>query len=145
MTTNAYEAPQVAADATYPDSPGEESYAKERLKRPATALVIMSSIQSVFPAISLVSFGVTWFSGKFLVMPRGAHLFLLFNVAQLVWLILICIGAAKMAQLESRRMAYVAAWLSCIPIISPFVIVGIPFGIWALVRLGDPDIRAAFD
>lgn len=143
MTTNPYEPPQVV-DAIGPGS-DLKSYAKERLKRPATALLIMSSIHSVFPAIALVSFCFEWFGGNLPTRNPGLPQYLISQSFQLIWLIVISVGAAKMAHFESLRMAYVAAWLSCIPVISPFFVLGIPFGIWAIVRLREPDVLAAFD
>lgn len=143
--TNPYEASQIAADAVEPES-DLKTVAKARLSRPATALLIMASIHSVFPAITLVSFGFVWFGGMASVVTRpmiGFPIWL--QLVQFVTLILISIGAAKMGHLESRRMAYVAAALACIPLVSPFVVLGIPFGAWALFQLGKPEVRAAFD
>lgn len=53
-------------------------------------------------------------------------------------------GARKMRRGEDYRRAKIAAILSCIPILSPIMYVGIPFGIWALVVLRRPDVRAEF-
>lgn len=143
--TNPYQAPKLTADEVE-SADQRETYARERLKRPATALLIMSSIHSVFPAITVISFGYGWFSGMLQTpLASGLPLILLFQISQLVWLIVISIGAAKMAHLESRRMAFIGASLSCIPGISPFFVLGIPFGIWALVRLREPEVHAAFD
>jgi hypothetical protein len=38
-----------------------------------------------------------------------------------------------------------AAIVACIPCLSPWVLLGIPFGIWALVVLCRRDVQAAFD
>jgi hypothetical protein len=50
-----------------------------------------------------------------------------------------------MAFLESYPLARVAALLACIPIITPFIIIGIPFGIWGLILLNDPRVKAAYE
>jgi hypothetical protein len=103
----------------------------------------MASIWSVFPAIALVS--LVWeiaqvgFSFKRFVPALIVYGF------YLVCLLVIAIGGAKMAFMQSYQMARYGALLSCIPVISPFVVWGIPFGIWALVLLYDPQVKAAFE
>lgn len=116
--------------------------AKLRLSRPATALIIMSSIHSVFLAIPLISvFFVSWHA-----FSDPSYLFLLgMNAVQFAALIFIAIGGAKMGFLESSLLAKIGAYLACIPFISPFVVLGIPFGIWSLWLLRQPEIRTAFD
>jgi len=37
-----------------------------------------------------------------------------------------------------------AAIVACVPFCSPCVVLGIPFGIWALVVMAKPEVRAAF-
>ena len=121
--------------------PDPSALAKQRLGRPATALIIMASIHSVLVAIQLVSVIVVSLRGG--VLAIDIAMIALASV-QLTALITIAIGAAKMAFLESFIMGRVAAALACIPIISPFLIVGIPFGIWAWVLLAEPAIQSAF-
>lgn len=115
--------------------------ARQRLSRPATALVIMASIHSVFGAIPLVSF--------FVMLARGLQggedpIRAFVGGLQFIVLLVICIGAARMGHLKSYRLAWVAAILSCVPGVSPFFFLGIPFGIWSIVLLRDAKIRSAF-
>ena len=42
-------------------------------------------------------------------------------------------------------MGRVAAFMACIPFVTPFTVVGIPFGIWAMSLLKQPDVLAAFE
>jgi hypothetical protein len=58
--------------------------------------------------------------------------------------IVIAIGAAKMGFLESYAMGRTTAILACIPFVTPFVFIGIPFGVWSLKLLADPEIVRAF-
>lgn len=58
--------------------------------------------------------------------------------------ILIAYGAWCMRCNKHYRVAVVAALIACIPLISPCLILGIPFGIWAILVLRRPDVRAAF-
>ena len=58
--------------------------------------------------------------------------------------ILILIGGIKMRRLESQGWATAAAVMAMIPCISPCCLLGLPFGIWALVTMGDPQVKSAF-
>jgi hypothetical protein len=124
-----------------PNTPIEE--AKRRLAPPATALIIMSSIHSVLLAIPLVneclriSQGITLTAElRFMIATSFFHFLLM---------VFFSIGAAKMGFLESYRLGRISSLLACIPFVSPFYLLGIPFGIWAYVLLGKPKIKAAFE
>ncbi|GAB5405685.1 MAG: hypothetical protein Aurels2KO_39160 [Aureliella sp.] len=118
------------------------SEAKRRLAKPATALIIMASIHSVFVSISVVVIVVSWVGND---GGIGELIAAVIGCAQFIALVLIAIGAAKMGHLESLTLARVGATLACIPVITPFFLVGIPFGIWALRLLAEPAIKSAFD
>ncbi len=62
----------------------------------------------------------------------------------LVMGVLVLIGAMKMKRLESYSLAMTSAIVALIPCISPCCILGLPFGIWALVVLNDPFVKASF-
>ena len=53
-------------------------------------------------------------------------------------------GAVQMLKGRRLGIAKTAAILAIIPMCSPLFVIGIPFGIWALVVLSKPDVRAAF-
>jgi hypothetical protein len=53
-------------------------------------------------------------------------------------------GATSMRRGTNYRGALIGAVLSCIPVLSPLIYLGIPFGIWALIVLRRPAVRAAF-
>jgi hypothetical protein len=67
-------------------------------------------------------------------------------ILQIIIAILILIGAIKMKSLRSYEFAYAAAILSVIPCINPCCgwILGLIFGIWAMVVLAKPDVKAQF-
>ncbi len=54
-------------------------------------------------------------------------------------------GARQLSELRSRQHAFAAAMIATIPCISPCLLLGIPFGIWALVAMNRPEVRDAFD
>jgi hypothetical protein len=57
---------------------------------------------------------------------------------------LIIYGAIQMLKGKSYKLAKTSAILAIIPFISCCFIIGIPFGIWALMVLNDPEVRAFF-
>jgi hypothetical protein len=137
---NPYEPPvgEYGSDIADPALADEEQI-RRRVSRPGTALLIMGSIYSVFPAIYLVRALLALLGNRVLIEE------ILVTAAFFFTAILIAVGGAKMAFMESYSMARIAAILACIPLISPFVVWGIPFGIWALVVLRDPKVKAAFE
>jgi len=56
----------------------------------------------------------------------------------------IVLGAISMLRLKNYRSAYTAAVLSLIPFCSPCFVLGIPFGIWALIVLHRADVKQRF-
>lgn len=57
---------------------------------------------------------------------------------------LIFYGAVCMLRLRGYRFAMVSAILSLIPLCSGCAFLGIPFGIWAIIVLRDPEVRSSF-
>jgi predicted Zn finger-like uncharacterized protein len=65
----------------------------------------------------------------------------LFAIAMCV---LVIMGAQKMKRLESYGFAMTGSILAMIPCTSPCCLLGLPFGIWAVVVLNSPEVRDAF-
>lgn len=53
-------------------------------------------------------------------------------------------GAICMRRGRNYYVALTPVALSCIPYLASGIIFGIPFGIWAIIVLRRPDVRAAF-
>ncbi len=53
-------------------------------------------------------------------------------------------GAIKMRKMQRHRSAVAGAAIAIIPVLSPLLILGIPFGIWAMIKLSDPEIKRYF-
>ncbi|MEM6690359.1 MAG: hypothetical protein AAF664_13085 [Planctomycetota bacterium] len=51
--------------------------------------------------------------------------------------LIVLAGCHDLVRGNSTRYSYAAAIIACIPIITPGVLVGIPFGIWSLVAIRD--------
>jgi hypothetical protein len=58
--------------------------------------------------------------------------------------IVVLVGAIKMKALENYGFAMAASIIALIPCVSPCCLLGIPFGIWALVVLSDPVVKSSF-
>lgn len=58
--------------------------------------------------------------------------------------ILVIVGASRMKNLENYGLSMTAAIVAMIPCIGPCCLIGLPFGIWALIVLNDPRVRDAF-
>jgi GYF domain 2 len=58
--------------------------------------------------------------------------------------VVVLIGAGKMQRLENYQFAMTAAIVGMIPCLSPCCLLGIPFGIWALIVLNKPEVKSQF-
>lgn len=130
-----------------------QAYAATRLAGPATALIVTGAVGV---AMSLMAVGLNVVRGGF--VPRGMRAPMEDMLAELFagWVgagigmlhvvlgVLVILGAMKMRRVESYGFAMASAILALIPCTSPCCLLGIPFGIWALVVLSDPHVRMAF-
>jgi len=142
MSTNPYQSPPLNPNYFAPQAPDPEQ-AKQRLLAPAIILIVLAALTALLRivglAFALMTLGnqpqdaVAFNVGSMM----GNGLALLLNVATIA-------GAYQMMRLESRSAAMAAAIISVIPICSPCLLLGIPFGIWALVILNDPQVKACF-
>ena len=53
-------------------------------------------------------------------------------------------GAMKMKNLQSFGLSMAAAIIAMVPCVQPCYCIGIPAGIWALIVLNKPEVKAAF-
>ncbi len=103
---------------------------------PAVALLIMA-----LP--TLVVFLIT--TTIILARPHGDDLTPLpFHLAGLCAQIAVIFGAVKMLRMRGYTAALIAAVIACIPLCTPCLIFGIPFGIWAIIELRDKRVRRRF-
>jgi hypothetical protein len=58
--------------------------------------------------------------------------------------VVVLVGALKMKAGRSYGFALAATILAMVPCVSPCCCLGLPFGIWALVVLLKPEVKAAF-
>jgi phage FluMu protein Com len=77
-------------------------------------------------------------------MVLGGGIMIALALFGVVMDIIVLMGAVKMKNLGSYSFAMASAIIAMIPFFSPCCILGLPFGIWAIVVLGDSSVKAAF-
>ncbi len=53
-------------------------------------------------------------------------------------------GAMQMKDLRSYSLSMTSAIVAMIPCLSPCCLLGLPFGIWAIVVISSPEVKSAF-
>lgn len=145
MDTNPYAAPQAQ---TAEESPlARRERARRLVGPPSTALLLLGGLSAplivsgaIFSALELFSTGGDVSKQSDLITAG----YLAMQLAMAAGDALILAGAWNMHQLGSRKLALAGAWTAVIPFLSPFLYLGIPFGVWALVILYRSDVMAAF-
>ena len=134
----------------FPPPPSPSADPATVVKLPAMCLMVIGSIGILgsFLGLMLVitGLGISWLGGSFSGGGMGAGA--LGITMRTVFLLLQCVIALagwRMGKLRNYPSAMAGSVLAIIPCISPCCVVGIPFGIWALVVLMKPGVKAAFD
>jgi hypothetical protein len=118
------------------------SDARSQVSGPAIALMVVGILPLVMSAAG-VAFWVFMLAEGSFAEPEDAIINLLSLVAGMIWGGLITFGAVKMKKLTSFRLAMMASIVAMLPCNSCCVL-GLPFGIWSLVVLNRPEVKAAF-
>ncbi len=72
------------------------------------------------------------------------HCFLSAQLTLILCAVVVLAGAVRMKQLKSFRFSTTAAAFAVIPVLSPGLVLGIPFGIWALIVINDKEVNRYF-
>ncbi|MCS6850987.1 MAG: hypothetical protein NZ700_07430 [Gemmataceae bacterium] len=138
---------------------GNSSYAAQRVQGPATALLVTAIVGVVMQVLALgynlVIAGAGAAAAAQAADPQQAlelqwMSYLTGTTAVVSAVIGVAIGALviwgalKMKSLQSYGLAVASSVLAMIPCISPCCLLGLPFGIWSLVVLNDPQVKSAF-
>jgi len=122
---------------------------------PAIGLMVTAGIGAFFAVIgffsNLFGAGMSTMGGlediegaEWLAPFMGGAFGMAMNVISIVIAAFIIYAAMQMRQLKTWGMAVAASIVAIFPCTSPCCIVGIPIGIWALVILFKPEVKAAF-
>lgn len=144
-----------AAPPAFPPSVGSMGTpAKDQVTGPAIGLIVtailgfISTIAGI--VLNLVGFqmgmnqpGLDPEVQKFVSMFSGA-MGIISAILGLAVSGIVLFGALKMKKCESYGWAMTASILAIIPCSCPTCLIGLPIGIWALVVLSKPEVKAAF-
>lgn len=143
--SNPYSSP-----ASVPGSPNSQA----AVQGPALALIIVSSIAIAVGGLALVGDVLLLASGAIERLEEvndGPVSKYTTVIIRTIWGILLIVasvfvlyGALQMKKMTNYGTAKAAAVVASIPLLGPCCLLGIPFGIWALVVLGKPGVKEAF-
>jgi hypothetical protein len=127
---------------------------RDKLRRPAIALILVGAINAFLGVLFILSALVAFVKGPAGRLLENEDEKLGYIFGSVFWptlgLIsilaspLVIYGAIQMFRVRRYSMARLAAILALIPVTSVCCISGIPVGIWALIVLSQPEVRAAF-
>jgi hypothetical protein len=153
-------APSGPGDADNPyQSPVTTGYigsasAAGRVAGPAIALIVTASLGLAWHVVSAIINAITLSNGPPVVfqpgqgpeVPQWVFVVAILGgaVLALVLDVVILVGAIRMRKLQSYGLAMAASIIAMIPCVWPCCLLGLPFGIWALVVLSDSSVKAAF-
>ncbi|MBC8357059.1 MAG: hypothetical protein H8E66_34240 [Planctomycetes bacterium] len=120
--------------------PGSRVWARTCVDGPANSLAAVGGVAVIFSGIGLI---INLF--EFLESGNiGVAVYMVVaTVSLMVPYGIVIYGATRMKQLENYKLAIAASILAMLPC-SGCCILGLPVGIWSLVVLCNPNIRAAF-
>ena len=153
QTPNPYASAPQAATSLRPA--GSHGAAAAKVKPAAITLLIIISISMVLVVLDLLFRlllgGALMAGGAGNIAPEDEFAMMISGVGGIIvgFIMLICggiiiAGTIKMMKLQSYGLAMTACILSMIPILSPCCCLGLPIGIWGIVVLMDPNVKAAF-
>jgi hypothetical protein len=129
--------------------------AKDKLRNPALGLILTGAVNIVSGLLVILGNIVNLAKGPLQQVTEdparllGRQTFVVTSTLGAVITIivspLIVYGGMQMLSVRKYSIAKLAAILSLIPCTSLCCVLGIPAGIWALVTLNKPDVKATFD
>ena len=134
LTINPYAAPKSSDDETTACS--NENFPpvdKARIDPPARAILVLALLNIVFD-VFVLSQEILYPSGRFLFRLGVPEL-----VVQLTAHVVQALAAHQMLVRGSYKLSCFGAALCCLPFLSQFWILGIPFGVRAVEALRHPD------
>lgn len=153
--SNPYRTPETETTRIHESTPVQEPYEQGKVSAAATSLIIVAAVSLLFflgaaavglaMLVSGVAAELPTREGALIDRETSIVIRLCFSAVIVMCQFVILIGAINMKKMRNLQLATVAAILSCVPCVSPCYFLGIPFGIWALTVLGDPEVKEAFE
>lgn len=139
MSENPYSAPASESPETPP------VHARRRLLPVAVALLVVTIVW-----IFLLLFGIAYFflvAGSPDIDAEHRHVYysyMLYMAISALYSLLLATGALSMLGRGSYAWAVAVNILAMIPLLGPCYVVAIPIGIWGLIVLRNPTVKASF-
>lgn len=134
-----------------PGGMGDPAYAAGKVKAPALVMLICTAIGAVFQLLSMLmnilGTGMAAANGnsdQLAQQMTSGVMGVVINVVGILMSAACIFGFLKMMKLENRGMAYAAVIASMIPCFGSCCFLNIFIGIWALMTLADPAVKASF-
>lgn len=136
-----------------PVPPGAGGNARDEVAMPAILLMVIAGLGIL---IALLSFLMPSMMASLLNNPslpqelrdqlqaQQGQSSPLSGIPLLILSALVFFGALQMKNLRNYGMALAAAIIACVPCVGSCCCIGIPVGIWAIIVLRKPHVRAAF-
>ncbi len=124
--------------------------AAQKVNGPAIGLMITAGVGAAFQVIVLLlnilnaGAGAATGGQEGMITMLSGGVGIVFNIIGLIVAVVVFLGAMKMKALQSYNFAMAASILAMIPCVSPCCLAGLPIGIWAIVMLVKPEVKAAF-
>jgi cytochrome b subunit of formate dehydrogenase len=126
------------------------AFLEKKVKLPAIFLIVTAGIGillNIYKIISgmlgIGSMGSSQELEKYVPWLTGSVIMAL-SVVGIIFALFIVFTSIKMMKMEKWGLAMTGAIVAMVPCVSPCCILGIPFGIWAIVALTNADVKAAF-
>lgn len=145
--------PYTPPPPSAPPPPPAVADPRAQVQGPAIGLIITAVVGAIWALFSLLSHvlgfglaGLDTFGGdsEWAQYAMGGAFGIVSSVIGLAMSGFVLWAALQMKELRNWVVSVVAAILAMIPCISPCCIIGLPIGIWALVVLLKPEVKAAF-
>ena len=141
----------------YQDDLPDEEYAEAKLATPAVGIIVTGSLGVVCGLLigfcGVASMLMAQAGGQANPQARGPDdaavvfgiiLYGGWGLVAVVLSMLMISGGLRMRRLSGYGLALTGAIVAMIPCLSPCFILGLPFGIIAIIALNDPEVAAAF-
>jgi hypothetical protein len=146
--SNPYESPQKFG---YEGGDGVNRAAAEaKVKPPALTLLIVMAVMMLFVVLGIVlnlagvGLGAAAGGDEGMQAMFQGTFGLIQGAVGLLFGGVIIYGSLQMMKLQSWGLALAACIMAMLPFFSPCCCLGLPIGIWGLVVLNDPVVKAAF-
>jgi hypothetical protein len=128
-----------------PVGDGKRSTAHAKVVTVAISLIVVSLLDIVLNGLAVANMYRLALDPE--LDDQGRRTFLsyaTYNLIHAAYAVPVFAGAISMARMKSYLFSVTAVWMAVIPFMAPCFVLSVPFGIWGILVLRNPDIRAAF-